>query len=207
MKHYKAPWSTSLVVVTSAVTVLLLGVTFAMVFYGRGIISSAGLLPLAIIVCSVPFTIRGYTVTPDAILGHRLFWTTRLPLSGLQQFRTERREDVQYRAALAAGDNEARTAQHRRVLAGRRERDAGPAGQLGGRAAVRDALQHSRPVPADQRGQRRSPGGGPQAPAARIRRGQDQPAVVLAPRVLAPSAMGSVSRNTSDLTMPCVAAL
>ena len=84
MKHYKAPWSTSLTVVTSAVTVLLLGITFGMAFYGRGIVSWVGLLPLAILVCSIPFTIRGYTVTPEAILVHRLFWTTRLPLSGLE---------------------------------------------------------------------------------------------------------------------------
>ena len=89
MKHYQAPWSTSLVVVTSAVTVLLLGITFMMAFCGRGIISWGGLLPLAIVVCSVPFTIRGYTVTPDAILVHRLFWTTRLPLSGLESAKFE----------------------------------------------------------------------------------------------------------------------
>ncbi len=89
MKHYKAPWSTSLIIVTSAVTVLLLGITIGMAFYGRGIISWTGLLPLTILVFSVPFTIRGYTVTPDAILVHRLFWTTRLPLSGLESAKFE----------------------------------------------------------------------------------------------------------------------
>src|SRR3954464_11996498 len=35
------------------------------------------------------FTIRGYTVTPDALLVHRLFWTTRLPLAGLQSAQFE----------------------------------------------------------------------------------------------------------------------
>ena len=29
------------------------------------------------------FTIRGYTVTPEAILVHRLLWSTRLPRAGL----------------------------------------------------------------------------------------------------------------------------
>ena len=79
-----------------------------------------------------------------------------LPLSGLQQFRTERREHVQHRAALTAGGDEAGPAQHRGVLAGRGERDAHPAGQFGGGAPVRDTLQYRRPVPAYQRGQRRS---------------------------------------------------
>ena len=40
--------------------------------------------PLAIIFGGALFTIRGYTVTPEAILVHRLFWTTRLPLADLQ---------------------------------------------------------------------------------------------------------------------------
>jgi len=84
MKHYKAPWSTSLVVVTSIFTVLLVGITIGAVFFGRGVVTWGGLLPLAIVIGCVPFTICGYTVTPDAILVHRLFWTTRLPLSGLE---------------------------------------------------------------------------------------------------------------------------
>ena len=88
-KYYKAPWSTALVVVTSAVTVLLLGITLGLAIYGRGILPWVGLLPLAILIGSVPFTVRGYTVTPDAILVHRLFWTTRLPLSGLESARFE----------------------------------------------------------------------------------------------------------------------
>jgi len=32
---------------------------------------------------SALFTIRGYTVTPEAILVHRLLWSTRLPREGL----------------------------------------------------------------------------------------------------------------------------
>lgn len=42
------------------------------------------LLPLVIVCGGALFTIRGYTVTSDAILVHRLFWTTRLALAGLQ---------------------------------------------------------------------------------------------------------------------------
>ncbi len=89
MKHYKAPWSTLLIGVTSAVTVLLLSISLGMAFYGHGFISWVGLVPLAILAGSVPFTIRGYTVTSDAILVHRLWWGTRLPLSGLESVRFE----------------------------------------------------------------------------------------------------------------------
>jgi len=60
-----------------------------MTFYGRGAVSWAGWLPLVILVGSAPFTIRGYTVTSDAILVHRLFWTTRLPFSGLESAKFE----------------------------------------------------------------------------------------------------------------------
>lgn len=89
MKHYKAPWSTSLIVISSLATVLCLGIALGMVWNGRGIFPWLALLPLAIVIGSAPFTIRGYTVTSDAILVHRLFWTTRLPLAGLQSAQFE----------------------------------------------------------------------------------------------------------------------
>jgi hypothetical protein len=43
----------------------------------------SALLPVMVAIGCAPFTIRGYTLTPDAILVHRLFWTTELPRSGL----------------------------------------------------------------------------------------------------------------------------
>ncbi len=89
MKHYKAPWSRSLVIVSSLVTILCLGLTLSMVWNGRGVLYWAGLLPLAIVVGSALFTICGYTVTPDAILVHRLLWSTRLPLAGLKSAQFE----------------------------------------------------------------------------------------------------------------------
>jgi hypothetical protein len=43
-----------------------------------------GLLTLAIILLSALFTVRGYSITNDALLIDRLFWTTRIPLTELQ---------------------------------------------------------------------------------------------------------------------------
>jgi len=84
MKHYKAPWSTSLIIISSLVTVLCAGIAISFILSSRGPLSLFAWAPLAIIFGSALFTIRGYTVTSDAILIQRLFWTTRLPLTGLQ---------------------------------------------------------------------------------------------------------------------------
>lgn len=41
-------------------------------------------LPLAIILLCALFVVRGYSIANDALLIHRLFWKTRVSLSGLQ---------------------------------------------------------------------------------------------------------------------------
>ena len=41
-------------------------------------------LLLALVIGCALFTVRGYTITPDAILVHRLLWATRLPRTGLR---------------------------------------------------------------------------------------------------------------------------
>ncbi|MDD5349727.1 MAG: PH domain-containing protein [Chthoniobacteraceae bacterium] len=83
MKTFRAPWGRTLVWVSVLVSVLLLAILLRGSFgpHGRVTLLLAGLwlvLPL-----SALFTIRGYTVTPEAILVHRLFWDTRLPRRGL----------------------------------------------------------------------------------------------------------------------------
>ncbi len=86
MKKYTAPWSTSLIVVSAVATLICVGAAISVAWGGRPWIA---LLPLAIVCGGILFTIRGYTVTPDALLVHRLFWTTRLPLSGLHSAQVE----------------------------------------------------------------------------------------------------------------------
>jgi len=88
MKHYKAHWGTSLIVVSSLSTVVCLGIAFVLFKHG-GTALWLGLSLLALIVGCALFAIRGYTVTPDAMLVHRLLWMTRLPLAGLQSARFE----------------------------------------------------------------------------------------------------------------------
>jgi hypothetical protein len=89
MKHYKAPWSVSLIVVSTLTTVVCFGVSCVIAWNVPGWLKLEALLPLVIVAGSVPFTIRGYTVTTDAILVHRLFWDTRLPRAGLDSVQFE----------------------------------------------------------------------------------------------------------------------
>lgn len=42
------------------------------------------LLPLLLLVGTLIFIVRGYSIEPNVLAIQRLFWTTRLPLSGLQ---------------------------------------------------------------------------------------------------------------------------
>lgn len=83
MKRYQAHWGTWLIVMSLSGTALFLVLAFA-AFRQGGASSWAGALSLALIAACALFTIRGYTVTPNAILVHRLFWATRLPMGGLE---------------------------------------------------------------------------------------------------------------------------
>ncbi|MBU6401832.1 MAG: PH domain-containing protein [Verrucomicrobia bacterium] len=87
MKHYLAPWGILLKSMSACFTLLCLGIA-VISWSGIGPRSGAsfgvGWLLVALVLACALFIVRGYTVTPDAILVHRLVWTTRLPRAGLQ---------------------------------------------------------------------------------------------------------------------------
>jgi hypothetical protein len=94
MKSYRAPWSTSLIVLSVSVTVLCLGIST--VAWWESAVKHAAvplrwltLLPLALLLGTALFTIRGYTLTPEAILVHRLLWSTALPRVGIESASAE----------------------------------------------------------------------------------------------------------------------
>jgi len=89
MKNYKAPWSMSLIVISTLATILCVGISTGILWKLGGLLRVVTVLPLAILFGSALFTIRGYAITSDAILVQRLFWTTRLPLAGLQSAQFE----------------------------------------------------------------------------------------------------------------------
>jgi hypothetical protein len=48
-------------------------------------------IPLGVFAVAALFAIRGYSITPQAIRVHRLFWSTSVPLAGLETARFEPR--------------------------------------------------------------------------------------------------------------------
>jgi len=85
MKRFSAPWGQSLVWVSVLSVVVLLGIGIWLACMGNP--HRLQFFPLFIFIglmlITALFIIRGYTITPDAILVHRLFWDTRLPREGL----------------------------------------------------------------------------------------------------------------------------
>ena len=77
--HFSAPWSSRLKLTTWGTTAVLILVGF------MGTLPA--LLAYVILVGSVVFSVRGYTVTEDAIFVHRLGWALRLPLQNVRRAR------------------------------------------------------------------------------------------------------------------------
>lgn len=81
---YRAPWSRLLVGVSITATVLCVSVAVNfVVFLPRPGIGFAACLLMAIPPIAALFIVRGYRITPDAVLVLRPGWVTRLPRAGL----------------------------------------------------------------------------------------------------------------------------
>lgn len=87
--HFKAPWGRLLTWTSALTTVICVGISASgfLVSPPHNLVWThwihAG-LPLLILAGAAPFLIRGYTITPETLLIHRLFWDTRFPLTGLR---------------------------------------------------------------------------------------------------------------------------
>src|ERR1017187_1555141 len=88
-KYYPAHWGILLIVLSTVLTAWFLWGAFFEFKQGTTSANLVGLWLLALIVGCALFTIRGYTITSDAILVHRLFWATRLRRGGFQSARFE----------------------------------------------------------------------------------------------------------------------
>ncbi len=88
MKYYKARWGALLVILSTLLTALFVGLAISE-FRQHGASAWGGWLSLALVAGCALTSIRGYTITPEAILIHRPLWDTRLPLAGLQSARRE----------------------------------------------------------------------------------------------------------------------
>jgi hypothetical protein len=82
MKTYRAPWGRALRWSSAFLVVLAVAYSVGMSFLPGVPSWIPWLLPLIVLGC-LPFAVRGYAITGDAILIRRLLWTTRLERSGL----------------------------------------------------------------------------------------------------------------------------
>jgi len=94
MKHYDAHWSRSLIVISLLTTVVCLAVTAGAWFdvtskHSPGALGYVVFLPLVILFGTALFTIRGYGISSDSILVHRLLWSTTLSRGGLESAQVE----------------------------------------------------------------------------------------------------------------------
>jgi hypothetical protein len=85
--QFAAPWSRSLSLATAGavaalLVIMLVGLllsTRAQLKWGAAIVA----VPLAVLLATVPFMVRGYVLTDEHIEVRRLGWRTLLPLAGL----------------------------------------------------------------------------------------------------------------------------
>jgi len=84
---FNAPWGTALKLMTGFSVLTLLGIPIIGLVTGPrdSVIWSLGMIvvPLLILTVSAFFLIRGYVLTPDALLVQRLGWDSKIDLSGL----------------------------------------------------------------------------------------------------------------------------
>ena len=87
VRTYRAPWGRLLKVATGlavAVCLGVIGIGLTVFPHTQPIARWTMLLaPTALLICTAPFTVRGYTITNDALIIHRLGWESRVPLEGL----------------------------------------------------------------------------------------------------------------------------
>jgi hypothetical protein len=89
VKTFSAPWSRLLKLMSVPATVICLVIVIEGAVHGgwrmpvKAFLFSE-VLPFAVMGGAALFMVRGYAITPDAILVKRLFWDTRLPRAGLE---------------------------------------------------------------------------------------------------------------------------
>ena len=85
--EFAAPWGLALKLISvgsAALVTAVAAIVFQLESVPPQVRAVAGLCPLLLLVPCCLFTIRGYTVHPDAVLVRRLLWSTSIPLTGFE---------------------------------------------------------------------------------------------------------------------------
>lgn len=81
-KTYRAPWGKALSWISAALAALAVAYPIGLSRLPSVPGWAPWIVPLFVLAC-LPFVVRSYTITPDALLIRRLFWSTRLDLASL----------------------------------------------------------------------------------------------------------------------------
>ncbi|MEW5974828.1 MAG: PH domain-containing protein [Acidobacteriota bacterium] len=89
MTEYQAPWSKSLIVLSVLGGAVCLVASFMLLSKpsSQGFREAqlwVGLAPLVVVGGCALFMVRGYSLTPDSVMVHRLLWSTQVSLAGLE---------------------------------------------------------------------------------------------------------------------------
>jgi hypothetical protein len=85
--HFKAPWGNLLIIISTLACLLCFGISFFGI-YGLGSYAAITVLfeivmPPGILLCALPFMVRGYSIKPQMLVVHRLGWSNTYALSEL----------------------------------------------------------------------------------------------------------------------------
>ncbi len=83
-RTHAAPWAMSLIVISAITTALCVVVSMIILRSEEEVSAWLAVLPMAIVFGALPFMVRGYSLTPEFLRVHRLLWSNRVPLAGLQ---------------------------------------------------------------------------------------------------------------------------
>jgi len=92
-RHFRAPWSLTLKVMSVAASLILAAASLAIALHSeppapvKALLGGVVFLTLAV---SALFTVRGYALGHDALYIKRLFWWTRIRLAGLRSIVVDR---------------------------------------------------------------------------------------------------------------------
>jgi hypothetical protein len=85
--RFRAPWGGLLTLISVLSTLLLVGASILCLSMLPPKLEflrlAAVVLPLLVVLCCLPFMVRGYALTERELVIQRLGWTTRWPLAGL----------------------------------------------------------------------------------------------------------------------------
>ena len=92
---FAAPWGTMLKVMSAIGTLVLVGIPafmLATIDFEADMIQGIGavMMCLVILILTLLFTVRGFTVSGSTLLVRRLLWNTRLDLTGLRSVTVDR---------------------------------------------------------------------------------------------------------------------